>query len=239
VSITFLLTAISTCIYWETLINYYKFFFISTVSFLFAPKIITMKKTTLFTLIAIIAFSAKSFAQSENYTPFQANFTGGYALASGKGTKGGIALHFEPQYNITDNISVGLRFGAALTAKFRLDASGQEIGESDIAAVGSYLATGSYYFQKEPGASFRPFAGIGVGYASAAGISTVDLTDPNANFGEEAVSKSGLGALVRAGFDISHFRFNLEYNINPKTGRISNNYFGINLGFYLGGGAKK
>ncbi len=44
--------------------------------------------------------------------------------------------------------------------------------------------------------------------------------------------------MARVGFDVSHFRFNLEYDVNPKTGRISNNYIGVNLGFYIGGGSR-
>lgn len=197
-----------------------------------------MKKTTILTVLTIVLFTAKSFAQSKSYTPFQANFTLGYAAASGKGTKGGAAIHFEPQYNLNDNLSVGLRLGAALTAKFTLNAAGDEVGDASVAAVASYLATGNYYFQKEPGASFRPFVGLGVGYANAAGASTSDASvDPN--FAEDYVSKGGFAGMARAGFDVSHFRLNLEYCLNPKTGRINNNYFGVTLGFYLGGGSQK
>lgn len=192
-----------------------------------------MKKKTLLVLFTVLAVSVSSFAQSTAYTPWQVNFTGGYAAASGKGTKGGIALHLEPQFHITDNFTAGIRLGGALTAKFALNSTGEEIGEASIAVVSSYLATGDYYFQKEAGAKFRPFAGIGLGYASAAGVSSTDVTQTG-----EAQTKSGFGGLIRAGFDVSHFRFNLEYDVNPKTGRISNNYFGINLGFYIGGGAK-
>ena len=197
-----------------------------------------MKKTGVLTILTIICFSLKSFAQSESYTPFQANFTLGYAAASGKGTKGGVAIHFEPQYNLTDNLSLGLRFGAALTAKFTLNAAGDEVGDASVAAIASYLATGNYYFQKEPGASFRPFVGLGVGYANAAGAST-DNASNDPNFAEDYQAKSGFAGMARAGFDVSHFRFNLEYCVNPKTGRINNNYFGITLGFYLGGGSQK
>jgi outer membrane protein W len=197
-----------------------------------------MKKTMILTVLTIITFTVKSFAQSEGYTPWQLNFTGGYAAASGKGTKGGIAIHFEPQYHINDNFSAGIRFGGALTAKFTLNAAGDEVGDASVAAVASYLATANYYFQKEPGAIFRPFAGIGVGFANAAGAST-DNAAVDPNFAEDYASKGGFAGMARAGFDVSHFRFNLEYCVNPKTGRINNNYFGVTLGFYFGGGAQK
>ena len=99
--------------------------------------------------------------------------------------------------------------------------------------MASYLATGDYYFQKEAGARFRPFAGIGLGFATAAGA-TASGSEETA----ETQTKNGFSGMVRAGFDVSHFRFNLEYDVNPKTGRISNNYIGVNLGFYIGGGSR-
>lgn len=193
-----------------------------------------MKLRTLVLLTMVVTLSLQSNAQSTGYTPWQVNFTGGYAAASGKGTKGGVALHFEPQYHFTDNLSAGLRFGAALTAKVGLDASGQEVGDFSVAAVASYLATGTYYFQKEPGAAFRPFAGVGLGFGRAAGATATVDSDV-----ADTQTKNGFSGMARAGFDVSHFRFNLEYDLNPKTGRISNNYFGVTLGFYFGGGAKK
>lgn len=192
-----------------------------------------MKKNTILVLITVLTLSLNSFAQSTAYTPWQVDFMGGYAAASGKGTKGGIALYLEPKYHITDNLSAGLRLGGALTLKYTLNDAGDEVGEASVAAVASYLATGDYYFQKEPGAKFRPFAGIGLGFASAAGATSTDMVETS-----EAQTKKGFSGMVRAGFDVSHFRFNLEYDINPKTGRISNNYFGVNLGFYIGGGSR-
>lgn len=192
-----------------------------------------MKKKTLIVLLTVLSLSLNSFAQSTAYTPWQVDFMGGYAAASGKGTKGGIALYLEPKYHITDNLSAGLRLGGALTLKYTLNDAGDEVGEASVAAVASYLATGDYYFQKEPGAKFRPFAGIGLGFASAAGATATDMEETS-----EAQTKNGFSGMARVGFDVSHFRFNLEYDVNPKTGRISNNYIGVNLGFYIGGGSR-
>lgn len=195
-----------------------------------------MKKQIVLGLVSFFMLTTIVSAQSESYKPWQVNITGGYAIPSGKATKAGITFNIEPQFNYTDNLSFGFRLGSALTLKAALDASGQEIGEFSVAAVGSYVATGSYYFQSEPGASFRPFAGVGLGFATAAGAS-VDYADPN--YAEDYTSKSGFAGLLRAGFDISHFRLNAEYNVNPKTGRLNNNFIAINLGFYFGGGANR
>lgn len=191
-----------------------------------------MKKLIIVPIISLCALSAKVMAQSESYTPWQLNFTGGYAMASGDGVKGGIALYLEPKYHINDNISVGLRAGVALIAK-------SLSGDADsfkVAGIGSYLLTGNYYFLKNGGA-FRPFGGVGVGYMKAAGFDT--------GLGGSVGITSGIGGLVRVGFDVSHFTLDLEYNLNPSTklpddgGKISNSFLGVNFGFYFGGGSKK
>lgn len=192
-----------------------------------------MKTKSILVLLTVLTLSFNSFAQSTAYTPWQVDFMGGYAAASGKGTKGGIALYLEPKYHINDNLSAGLRLGGALTMKAALNDAGDEIGEFSVAAVSSYLLTGDYYFQKEAGAKFRPFAGIGLGYANAAGASATAEAEE-----ADVQSKGGFSGMARVGFDVSHFRLNLEYDVNPKTGRISNNYFGVNLGFYIGGGSR-
>jgi outer membrane protein W len=199
-----------------------------------------MKKITVVVALLATLFSMKSFAQSDSYTPWQINFTGGYAAGSGKGVKGGVAYAFEPQYHINNNLSVGLRFGAAALLKSGLNTSGDEVGDFSVGAVGNYLATGNYYFQKE-GAKFRPFVGLGLGYGRSVGAGTsitlVDIDDES-SLGDYG-TKGGFSSMIRAGFDISHFRLNLEYDLNPKVGRIKNNYFGVMLGFYIGGGAQK
>lgn len=196
-----------------------------------------MKKISCTLLLAVFcAISAKVSAQSESYTTWQLNFTGGYAIASGKGVKGGAAFYIEPQYHVNDKISVGLRWGSALILKSLVT------DEFKVAAIGSYLLTGNYYFQKD-GSAFRPFGGLGVGYAIAAGAKASVGSGSN-TVTNEIKDTSGLAGLVRVGFDISHFRFNVEYNLNPTTkletgDKIKNSYVGINLGFYFGGGLKK
>lgn len=202
-----------------------------------------MKKISYILLFAVCAVSVEVSAQSKNYTPWQINGTVGYAILSGKGAKGGVAIHVEPQYHVNANVSVGLRYALAFVSKSSLDASGNIVEDKYSAAgITSYLATGNYYFQTSPGASFRPFVGIGLGYASAAGLDVTVSTGTStatASASADGGAKSGFGGMVRAGFDVNHFRFNVEYALNPKTGKISSNYIGINLGFYFGGGSRK
>ncbi len=42
----------------------------------------------------------------------------------------------------------------------------------------------------------------------------------------------------RVGFEYGHFRTAIEYNAVGKTGAINNNYLGIKLGFFIGGGGR-
>jgi hypothetical protein len=65
-------------------------------------------------------------------------------------------------------------------------------------------------------------------------------------------SSSKFGGMVRAGFELGHFRLGVEYNLIPSTkitgddgagGTYSvtakNSYLGFKAGFFFGGGRKK
>ncbi|ANE49343.1 outer membrane beta-barrel protein [Flavisolibacter tropicus] len=175
------------------------------------------------------AFMAGAFfSNAQTFKPFKVDLAAGYAVPSGKGSKGGVVLAIEPKYAINDNISLGLRMEAAITARGYVASNGQEVS-GDVKASASYLATGDYYFNTN---KFRPFAGLGVGIYSLASAS-VDMIDEEAT-ALDAGTK--FGAAPRAGFEFGHFRTALEYNIVGKSGDINNNYFSVKLGFFIGGG---
>ena len=91
---------------------------------------------------------------------------------------------------------------------------------------GSYLATADYYFNTN---RFRPFVGAGVGvYRNASMDINSDSDTPE--------TSTQFGFAPRAGFELGHFRTAIEYNVAGKSGEISNNYLGIKLGFFFGGG---
>src|SRR6218665_2911073 len=199
-----------------------------------------MKKVSFITLLAVLAVTGKLAAQSESYTPWQIDWTLGFASPTGgEGVKGGVTLYAEPKFHINDHIAVGIRAGVAVTFKAALDASGKATGDYSGGGVGSYLATGNYYFQFSEGGKFRPFVGIGLGYATAKGVSQKVNLGQTSSVSIDIKDKSGFGGMGRVGFDVGHFCFNVEYTINPKTANISNNYLGFNLGFYFGGGSQK
>jgi outer membrane protein X len=190
---------------------------------------------------SVLSFSSKS--QESTFKPFKVDVSLGYAIPGGDGAKGGILFAVEPKYAVIPMLSVGLRMEAAVVARFNgYDENGDAM-EASVKASASYLATGDYYFRANH--SFRPFTGGGVGIYSIAGI------EANSSTGEVSAG-SKFGGMIRSGFEFSHFRFGIEYNIvpkttftgydgdgNPTTGLTSSNsYMGIKLGVCIGGGKR-
>lgn len=191
-----------------------------------------MKKIT----FGILFLFTVAIASAQTFKPFKVDLSTGYAIPSGKGAKGGVLFALEPKYAVMDNLSVGLRFEAAVMARGSSNASGDEI-EVDVKASGSYLATADYYFTEN---TVRPFAGAGVGIFSLASASGDETT-----VGVSA-AKSKFGGMLRAGTEIGHFRIGFEYNLVGNTdlkdetgatvGTSKNSYIGIKLGAVIGGG---
>lgn len=200
-----------------------------------------MKKAYLILSFIAVYFSAT--AQSD-LKPFKVDVSLGYAIPGGTGSKGGILFVVEPKYAVISNLSIGLRMEGAIVARFNgYDQDGNPI-DASVKASGSYLVTGDYYFTNNY--SVRPFAGAGAGIFTLAGI------ESNSNSSNVSVG-SKFGGMIRAGVELSHFRFGVEYNIVPKTtftgydsegnltdGLTSNNsYVGIKIGVCLGGGPRR
>ena len=163
-------------------------------------------------LVAILFFSSilsySSNSQEAVFKPFKVDVSLGYARPGGDGAKGGILFAVEPKYAVIPALSVGLRMEAALVARFSGYDENGETMDASVKASGSYIATGDYYFRANK--DFRPFTGGGVGIYSIAGV------EASENSGEVSAG-SKFGGLVRSGFEYSHFRFGIEYNIVPKT----------------------
>lgn len=182
-----------------------------------------MKKLTFSLILLAIAFFSN--AQDLAFKPFKVDFSGGYATpSSGNGAKGGALFAIEPKYALTDNLTVGLRMEAALMVRASLDPNATDAG--DVKGSASYLATADYYFNTN---DFRPFVGVGAGLYQTA---TADLSSSTG----EVNSGNKFGVAPRVGFEYSHFRLAVEYNVAGKTGDINNSYLGIKLGFFVGGG---
>ncbi len=195
-----------------------------------------MKKIIL-SIIVIVAAAVSSHAQTTVFKAFRVGLGGGYAIPSGEGSKGGVLFYLEPNYAINDNLSFGLRMEFAIMARGYATSSNNTLNSDfDVSAVGSYTLNSQYYFNTN---GFRPFIGAGIGLYSFASSTVSDGNDPYT-----VASGSQLGFYPRVGFDAGHFTVSLDYNIIGKTkiegsdNSFKNNYFGIRVGGFFGGGRK-
>jgi outer membrane protein W len=189
-----------------------------------------MKKLSF--MLAFVAATIAVNAQSKTFKPFKVDFAMGYAIPGGSGAKGGVLFAVEPKYALNDNLTLGVRFEGAVMARATVDPTTGEMTSGSVKAAGSYLLTGDYFINTN---KFRPFIGVGAGLYSTAAAKV----EMNSTTGTEEVSAGTLfGAAPRVGFEFGHFRMAVEYNIAGKTGSINNNYMGIKLGFFAGGGRR-
>ena len=193
-------------------------------------------------LIGIVAFGSLLNMNAQEANRFRFDFDLGYAIPQGGG--GGVSFYLEPKWNIEDNMSVGLRLGAAVLAK-ELESDGNTT-EGEIGANGSYVGTFDYYFS-DGGSSFVPFVGGGIGYYSVATVKFDEFDNGNDFAESNDLEGSGkFGGMVRAGFNWGKFKMSLDYNLVGKSdlqdvdgnvvGTTKNGYLGISIGIFAGGG---
>ncbi|MFL5742274.1 MAG: hypothetical protein ACJ75B_18765, partial [Flavisolibacter sp.] len=89
-----------------------------------------MKKLSL--VLAFVAATVAVNAQSKTFKPFKFDFAFGYAIPGGSGAKGGIIAAGEPKYAINDNITLGLRFEAAVMARATVDPNTGEMTSGSV-----------------------------------------------------------------------------------------------------------
>ncbi len=174
---------------------------------------------------------------------FRTDLTGGYAIPAAGG--GGFSYSIEPKYGLTDNINLGVRLAGAFLAK-DLDLSGESY-ESEVAGMTTYMGTANYYFN-DGSMGFAPFMGLGLGMATVAAMEI-----KQGDFRADVSPETKFGFMFRGGIEFKKAIISFEYNFVPKTeydkvqtssGEMQldenltskNSYFGINVGFFLGGG---
>jgi hypothetical protein len=207
-----------------------------------------MKRFLMISVAVLNMTLAKAQSSGGAFSPFKVDIAFGGAIPSGTGAKGGVLFALEPKYAVMPQLSVGLRLEAALTAR-GFEANDGSSASAKVAASSSYLATGDYYFSNN---TFRPFVGAGVGIFQLASAS-FDNSQIDGTVGTGSATK--FGGMIRAGFELSHFRLGIEYNLigkssesttesdgngNTFTSTVSskNSYLGLKLGFFFGGGRK-
>lgn len=145
-------------------------------------------------------------------------------------------------------MSIGLRLGTALLIKeVQFTDDNQGTAEGEVGTNGSTMVTFDYHFNKNE-SSFVPFIGGGIGYVSIANFGFGSDFNGNSSISnnEETNLDGKFGGMIRGGFEWGKFRLGLDYNFIPKSdlvninreivGSSKNNYLGINIGFFVGGG---
>jgi outer membrane protein X len=196
-----------------------------------------MKKTILSLCAAFIAVS--SFAQDADriYKPFKVDVTTGVSILQGSGTNIGFLFAVEPKYAVLEQLSVGIRW-EGLMGLHNISSNADNSSESDVTFGSSYIATADYYLNNN---TFRPYVGVGLGMYKTSKV-TYKGTDDN-TYDFNVPKPTTVGGMVRAGFEVTHFRMGLEYNYvnNTFTSPYSNKdiksgYFSIKVGVHIGGG---
>ena len=164
-------------------------------------------------------------AQAE-YKQFRVDF--GLGLCTGKSKYGtfGPMLYLEPKYAVTPKLSAGLKYETNVVIR-NLTAKNYMF----IQYINSYQVTADYYLKQS---TFRPFVGAGLGSYR---IRVDDKMTTQKIFGGN--SKNNFGIMFRTGFDISHIRLMLAYNLAGKDKSTNNaNFVSVSIGTYFGGGKK-
>lgn len=150
-----------------------------------------------------------------------------------------LLFNVEPKIEISDNKTIGMRFGVALNAlRFKNISNNFFIDNESDNAIISFTPTFDYYLNNE---KYSPYLGLGIGYYI---FSYVDAIRRNGS-GDvlEGNMKNKIGILLRGGFESGKTRVGLEYNFIPKTdieipngeviGEVDSAYFGVSVGFTI------
>ncbi len=202
--------------------------------------------------LLFVAFSINNYAQVEN--KFRVGLDVGYFFA--EKTDLGVSFALEPKYNIKKNMNVGFRIEGVAGYRYLITYNGKTSGI--LYNNSSYTGTFDYYFDKS-NTNFVMFVGGGVGINTFENKFVTDIKDTEQT--KPINPKSGLGFLLRSGFEWAKFRAGIDYNIVPSSkilGRVnpvssissssseiiegesfSNSYLSIHVGFYIGGGKWK
>ncbi len=193
-----------------------------------------MKKISLSALFLL----AVLFSHAQEEGKFRVGLNLGAAIPSG-GV--GFMIDLEPKYNLNERMNVGIRLGSAAVIKSVELTDGDDFESASVSATATYFGTFDYYFPTS--SSFTPYVGGGLGLIRNAAVSVNDGDDVDSSALD---ASTGFGGVVRGGFEAGKFRFTLEYDLIPETtlenangdevGTIKNGFFGVAVGFFVGGG---
>ena len=145
------------------------------------------------------------------------------AFADKYGTFGAI-LYLEPKYAVISRLNIGFKYETGFNSR-----NYRALAHSYVHVINSYQITTDYYLvQNSSKPLLRQFLGAGMG--------VYHIKNQKNNSASE---KSNFGAMLRAGFDIYHFRLMIAYNFAGKD-ILKNDagYASITIGAFLGGGKR-
>lgn len=178
-------------------------------------------------LIFLFIISTKVFGQSE-FRPWKVEV----GVLFGELTfynSGILAPSIEPKYNLTDNLTIGLRGEYILFANEDLpDPNNPHFGnfKSD-GSILSLAPMAEWNFTKY---KIRPYLGLGGGYFLLQSSHVNDFINLQENL------PTG-GLVCRGGLSFGHVRVSGEYNY-IFSDAVNFNYFSLKLGYEIGGGKK-
>ena len=184
-------------------------------------------RNIIITLSLLIFSSATIYAQSTKYTPFEWDVINiGVAAPLNNDTiRAGVSFGGEIRYNVNDNLSIGVGAEMAIFKGENLS----ENGEGTVGSSFNFGVSSDYYFSSD--SRIRPFVGLGIGVTVNGDIEVIESEET-----EFYEGMSGAVIVPRFGIELGHVRIMTDFNIGFEEGL--NDYFGIKVGFTLGGGYK-
>lgn len=209
-----------------------------------------MKRLALSTLaLACLLVAPSARAQATSYQSIRVDLTVYGAYASADANAYGFGASIEPKYNLSDNLSLGLRLEAAafVTQSVNVGQAGsQQVSLSQGArAVTAFLVKADWYFTTT---TVRPFVGVGLGlYRIASGSQSIS---GSGSIVQTAGTFQGFGFCPQVGLNLGGFRLAATYHVitggdqvvtmqavgaTPTEVKLSKSFFAFELGGTFGG----
>lgn len=202
----------------------------------------------LLAVLSLLAAAPVARAQARSYQPIRVDLTVFGAYAPSDATAWGIGAAVEPKFNLTDNVSIGLRLEGSgfVTQDVSVSSGGSEVSVSQGArAVSAYLAKADYYFGTS---SSRPFVGLGLGLYK---IGSASQSVSGGSVVQSAAALDGFGFCPQIGVNFGGFRMAATYHMvtggdlvvatqavgapAPTEVKLSKNFLAFEIGGTFGG----
>ncbi len=199
-------------------------------------------------VLSLLAVAPAARAQARSYQPFRVDLTVFGAYAPSDATAWGIGAALEPKFNLTDDLSLGLRLegSAFVTQDVSVGSGGSEVSVSQGArAVSAYLAKADYYLGSS---STRPFVGLGLGLYR---IGSATQSVSGGAVVQSAAALDGFGFCPQIGVSFGGFRVAATYHVvtggdlvvvtqavgapAPTEVKLSKNFVAFEIGGTFGG----